>query len=50
MSARRLGRRSGRAVPDEVAGGVERLYRERYGFTAKHFHEQLRASHGFRWG
>lgn len=48
---RRLGRRSGRAVPDAAAEEVERLYRERYsGFTAKHFHEHLKASHGFRWG
>jgi transposase len=48
---RRLGRRSGRAVPEEEAFAVERLYRERYeGFTAKHFHEHLRRNHGFRWG
>jgi len=48
---RRLGRRSGRAVPDDEADEVERLYRERYaGLTAKHFHERLQASHGFRWG
>ena len=48
---RRLGRRSGRAVPEEAAFDVERLYRERYeGFTAKHFHEYLRRDHGFRWG
>ncbi len=48
---RRLGRRSGRAVPDEEAEEVERLYRERYrGFTAKHFHEHLKREHGFRWG
>jgi transposase len=48
---RRLGRRSGRAVPDDEADEVERLYGERYaGLTAKHFHEHLRASHGFRWG
>lgn len=48
---RRLGRRSGRAVPEAWAGEVERLYRERYsGFTAKHFHEYLRREHGFRWG
>jgi len=48
---RRLGRRSGRAVPDEEAEEVERLYRERYhGFTAKHFHEHLKASHCFSWG
>lgn len=48
---RRLGRRSGRAVPVEAAAEVERLYRERYtGFTAKHFHEHLVAHHGFAWG
>ena len=48
---RRLGRRPGRAVPDEAAFDVERLYRERYeGFTAKHFHEYLQRDHGFRWG
>ena len=48
---RRLGRRSGRAVPDGETEAVERLYRERYsGFTAKHFHEHLRRDHGFRWG
>jgi transposase len=48
---RRLGRRSGRAVPEAVAFEVERLYRERYeGFTARHFHEYLRRDHGFRWG
>jgi hypothetical protein len=48
---RRLGRRSGRAVPEDAASQVERLYRERYaGFTAKHFHEHLVRSHGFRWG
>jgi hypothetical protein len=43
---RRLGRRSGRAVPDGAAEEVERLYRERYqGFTARHFHERLQRSH-----
>jgi transposase len=48
---RRLGRRSGRAVPDAKAEEVEKLYRERYqGFTAKHFHEHLRHGHSFRWG
>jgi transposase len=48
---RRLGRQSGRAVPAAEAEEVERLYRERYhGFTAKHFHEYLKASHGFAWG
>jgi len=48
---RRLGRRSGRAVPLSEAEKVEQLYRQRYdGFTAKHFHEHLKASHGFSWG
>jgi transposase len=48
---RRLGRRSGRAVPEDEADAVGRLYRERYaGFTAKHFHEHLVREHGFRWG
>jgi transposase len=48
---RRLGRRSGRSVPDRTAEWVEALYRERYaGFTAKHFHEQLVSRHAFSWG
>ncbi len=48
---RRLGRRSGRAVPDATLEEVERLYRERYaGFTAKHFHEHLLSEHRFAWG
>jgi transposase len=48
---RRLGRRSGRAVPEAAAAEVERLYREGYaGFTAKHFHEHLVAHHSFAWG
>jgi transposase len=48
---RRLGRVSGRAVPDDRRDEVERLYREIYsGFTAKHFHEHLVRDHGFRWG
>lgn len=48
---RRLGRRSGRAVAAETADEIERLYRERYqGFTAKHFHEYLRATHGYTLG
>ncbi|MHB8530230.1 MAG: transposase family protein [Caulobacteraceae bacterium] len=45
---RRLGRRSGRAVSEAETAEVERSYLERYmGFTAKHFHEYLAASHGF---
>jgi len=48
---RRLGRRSGRAVPDATMDEVARLYRERYaGFTAKHFHEHLVSAHDFTWG
>ena len=48
---RRLGRRSGRAVPDADRNAAERLSRERHsGFTAKHFHEHLQRDHGFRWG
>ena len=47
---RRLGRRSGRAVPEDEASEVGRLFRELYaGFTAKHFHEHLVREHGFRW-
>jgi len=48
---RRLGRRSGRAIPASTADEVERLYRERYfGFTARHFHEYLKATHGLTLG
>lgn len=48
---RRLGRRSGRAVPDADRDEIARLYRDRYqGFTARHFHEHLVGTHGFRWG
>lgn len=47
---RRLGRRSGRAVPEAEALTVARLYRERYqGFTAKHFHERLVDDHAFKY-
>jgi hypothetical protein len=38
-------------VPAADRDEIERLYRERYqGFTAKHFHEHLVATHGFNWG
>ncbi|MGH7024933.1 MAG: ISNCY family transposase [Caulobacteraceae bacterium] len=48
LADRRLGRRSGRAVPEAAAMEIERLYRDRYqGFTAKHFHEYLAMSHGY---
>jgi transposase len=51
LADHRLGRRSGRAVPEAEAESVARLYRERYqGFTAKHFHEHLVDDHGFRHG
>lgn len=41
---RRLGKASGKRVPIDREHEVEALYRERYyGFTAKHFHEQLLA-------
>ena len=51
LADRRLGRRSGRAVPEAEAENVARLYRERYhGFTVKHFHEHLAEDHGFRRG
>lgn len=51
LADHRLGRRSGRAVPDAAAEEVERLYRERYGgFTAKHFHDHLVDQHKFAWG
>jgi len=48
---RRLGKPSPKRVPAAEGDEVERLYRERYdGFTAKHFHEHLVQSYGFRWG
>jgi transposase len=51
LGDRRLGRRSGRAIGQGDADEIERLYRERYlGFTAKHFHEYLKASHGYTLG
>ena len=47
----RLGRRSGRTVPDAAATEVARRYRDRYaGFTVKHFHEHLVRGHAFKWG
>jgi hypothetical protein len=51
LAGRRLGRRSGRAVPDAATQGVERRYRERYGgFTAKHFHKHPVRQPRFAWG
>jgi transposase len=47
---RRLGKASGKRVPVDREGEVEELYRMRYwGFTAKHFHEQLVQRHDFLW-
>jgi transposase len=48
---RRLGKVSGKRVPDDREAEVEALYRTRYGgFTAKHFHEHLVRDHHFTWG
>ena len=48
---RRLGKGSGKRVPQDREQEVEALYRRRYsGFTAKHFHEHLVRDHGFGWG
>lgn len=50
LADRRLGRVSGRAVSSRDKDEIERLYRERYmGFTAKHFHEYLKATHHFEF-
>jgi transposase len=46
---RRLGKVSARQVPVDEVDEVLTLYRERYpGFTAKHFHHELRRHHGFQ--
>jgi transposase len=51
LADRRLGKRSGRRVPSDVAAWVAELYRTRYGdFTAKHFHEHLVRDYGFGRG
>lgn len=48
---KRLGKASGKQVPDDRRSEVEMLYRTRYsGFTAKHFHEKLVSCHNFGWG
>jgi transposase len=48
---RRLGKASAKRVPVDQVHRVLTLYRERYGgFTAKHFHDQLRQHHGFELG
>ena len=47
---RRLGKASAKAVPvDEIDWMIE-LYRTVYrGWTVKHFHDRLKADHGFGW-
>ena len=51
LEDRRLGTPARTRVPEAEADGVAALYRTRYaGFTARHFHEHLVQSHGFRWG
>lgn len=48
---RRLGKASGKRVPEDRSAEVEALYRTRYaGFTARHFHEHLVKDHRFTWG
>ena len=47
----RLGKPSPRRVPDRERDRMLELYREVYrGWNVKHFYEQLRRDHGFRWG
>jgi transposase len=47
----RLGKASGKRVPQDRSDEVEALYRTRYaGFTAEHFHEHLVKDHLFSWG
>ena len=51
LADRRLGKASAGRVPVDQVDAVLTLYRERYrGFTAKHFHDQLRQRHGFTLG
>jgi transposase len=48
---KRLGRSSPRRAPEDELARMRRLYREEYAdFTVKHFHEELRARHGYRLG
>jgi transposase len=47
----RLGKPSAKRVPGQEKDRMLALYREAYGgWNVKHFHEQLRQDHGFRWG
>ena len=48
---RRLGKPSGKRVPDPERKRMLDLYRGTYrGWNVKHFHEHLRRDHNFRWG
>jgi Helix-turn-helix domain len=48
---KRLGRASPRRAPEGELARMRRLYREEYAdFTVKHFHEELRARHGYTLG
>jgi hypothetical protein len=48
---KRLGRASPRRAPEDELARMRRLYRGEYaGFTVKHFHEELRARHGYKLG
>lgn len=48
---KRLGRVSARRASESELARMRRLYREEYAdFTVKHFHEELRARHGYTLG
>ena len=48
---RRLDKASGRRAPvDEIAWMVEQYRTRHVGWTVKHFHDHLKAHHGFGWG
>lgn len=51
LSDRRIGKPSPRRAPASELARAQALYAEMYqGFTVKHFHEHLRARHGYRLG
>lgn len=48
---RRLGRASAKRVPIDAIAWMLDQYRTRYpGWNVKHFHDELRERHSFRWG
>jgi transposase len=48
---RRLGKASAKRVPVDRIDWMLELYRTVYrGWTVKHFHDRLKADHGFGWG